>query len=296
MQAMILAAGFGTRLLPYTNLRPKPLFPILNSPLLLLTINRLQRFGFDHIVVNCHHLGDQIEKVLANIDGVIVQKEDTILGTGGGLKLAAKYFRDEPLLVTNGDIYHTIPYADLYELHLRNDSLVTLAMHDYKRFNTVSVNEGYVENFNKEDLSSQKLAFTGVHVIDPEILDGVEENSMSCVIDLYRKLLLQGEKIKMMRSDDYYCTDMGTVEDYLALNGDLISGKIPRWDELGQFDRGKNYCTKSVIPEDFSCTGWCVIGDGVKIQKNVHLEDVVVWDGAVIKENTRLSQQVIVES
>lgn len=294
MQAMILAAGFGTRLLPYTNLRPKPLFPILNSPLLLLTIKRLQRFGFDHIVVNSHHLGDQIEKALAYIDGVIVQKEDTILGTGGGLKLASKYFKDEPLLVTNGDIYHTIPYADLYEFHLRHDSLVTLAMHNYKRFNTVSVNEGYVENFNKEDLSSQKLAFTGVHVIDPEILDGVNENALSCVIDLYRKLLLKGEKIKVMRSDNYYWTDMGTVDDYLALNGGLIVGNIPRWAEFGQFDGGNTYCNKSVIPEDFSRTGWCVIGEGVKIQKNVHLEDVVVWDGAVLEENTRISRQVIV--
>lgn len=294
MQAMILAAGFGTRLLPYTNLRPKPLFPILNSPLLLLTIKRLQRFGFDHIVVNCHHLGEQIEKALAHFDGVIVQKEDTILGTGGGLKLASKYFRDEPLLVTNGDIYHTVPYKDLYEFHLRNDSSVTLAMHDYKRFNTVSVNEGYVDNFNKEDLRSQKLAFTGIHVIDPEILNGVEENAKSCVIDLYRKLLLKGEKIKVFRSDGYYWTDMGTVDDYLALNSDLIVGNVPRWDEFGQVDEGKVFCTKSVIPDDFSCTGWCVIGDGVKIQKNVHLEQVVVWDGAIINENTQLFRQVIV--
>lgn len=293
MQAMILAAGFGTRLLPFTNLRPKPLFPILNSPLLLLTINRLQRFGFDHIVVNCHHLGDQIEKVLAEIDGVIVQKEDTILGTGGGLKLASKFFRDEPLLVTNGDIYHTIPYTDLYESHLGNNSPVTLAMHDYKRFNTVSVSKGYVENFNKEDLSLQKLAFTGIHVIDPEILDEVEENTMSCVIDLYRKLLSTGSKLQVFRSDDYYWTDMGTVEDYLALNSDLIAGNIPRWSEFGLFGDGEKYCTKSIIPDDFSCKGWCVIGEGVKIHRNVHLENVVVWDGAIIKENTQLSRQVI---
>lgn len=294
MQAMILAAGFGTRLLPYTNLRPKPLFPILNSPLLLLTINRLQRFGFDHIVVNCHHLGEQIEKALANIDGVIVQKEDVILGTGGGLKLASKYFRNEPLLVTNGDIYHTIPFLDLYEFHLRSDSSVTLAMHDYKRFNTVSVNKGYVENFNKEELSSEKLAFTGIHVIDPEILDGVGTGSMSCIIDLYRTILSKGDKIKVFRTDDYYWTDMGTVDDYLAINSELISGDVPSWEELGQIDLGKKYYTKSVIPEDFSCADWCVIGDDVKIQKNVHLEGVVVWDGAVIKENTRLSKQVIV--
>ena len=108
MQAMILAAGFGTRLLPYTELRPKPLFPLLNKPLLLLTIERLQRAGFDHIVVNCHHLRDQIVDLLQDLRGVVVQQEDIILGTGGGLRLALNVFRNEPVLVTNGDIYHSV--------------------------------------------------------------------------------------------------------------------------------------------------------------------------------------------
>jgi len=84
MQAMILAAGVGTRLLPHTLVRPKPLFPILNQPLLLLTIKRLQRLGFDHIVVNCHHLRDQVVAAISEVSGVVVQEEETILGTGGG--------------------------------------------------------------------------------------------------------------------------------------------------------------------------------------------------------------------
>ncbi len=86
MQAMILAAGFGTRLLPHTLLRPKPLFPLLNHPLLLLTIRRLQHAGCDHIVVNCHHLRAQIVAALAGLPGVTVLEEETILGTGGGLR------------------------------------------------------------------------------------------------------------------------------------------------------------------------------------------------------------------
>ncbi len=110
MQAMILAAGFGTRLQPYSNLRPKPLFPLLNTPLLLLTIQRLQDAGFDHIVVNCHHLKDQIRSLLAGIPGVFLQEETMIMGTGGGLRLAIDLLKDEPLLVSNGDIYHTVDY------------------------------------------------------------------------------------------------------------------------------------------------------------------------------------------
>ncbi len=70
MQAMILAAGFGTRLLPYTKYLPKPLFPVLNTPLLLAAVNRLKSSGFSKIIVNCHHLGEQIVTCLRDIPGI----------------------------------------------------------------------------------------------------------------------------------------------------------------------------------------------------------------------------------
>ncbi|NNK15095.1 MAG: NTP transferase domain-containing protein, partial [Desulfofustis sp.] len=75
MQAMILAAGFGTRLLPYTKYLPKPLFPVLNTPLLLAAVKRLKNSGFSKIIVNCHHLGEQIVTCLRDIPGVSVQQE-----------------------------------------------------------------------------------------------------------------------------------------------------------------------------------------------------------------------------
>ena len=114
MQAMILAAGFGTRLLPYTKKRPKPLFPLLNEPLLLLTIKRLQNAGFDHIIVNCHYLKEQIVEALDGMRGVVIQEEDIVLGTGGGLRMALRLMRDEPLLITNGDIYHSIDNSNVF--------------------------------------------------------------------------------------------------------------------------------------------------------------------------------------
>ena len=129
MQAMILAAGYGTRLHPYTEHRPKPLFPLLNIPLLQLTIKRLQRAGFDHIVVNCHHLKERVTEILSTIPGVILQEETRILGTGGGLRYAYDKLLDEPLLITNGDIYHTIDFLQLYEKHLQSNCPVSLALH-----------------------------------------------------------------------------------------------------------------------------------------------------------------------
>ena len=184
MQAMILAAGFGTRLLPYTNIKPKPLFPILNIPLLLLVVQRLQDCGFDHIIVNCHHHKDQIHALLADIPGVYLQEEDEIMGTGGGLRLALDLLRDEPLLVTNGDIYHTVDYLDLYNEHVKKGSEVTLAVHDYPRFNGLSIRGDRLLCFDKYP-DADVVAFTGIHMLDPELLKPLSPICFGVLGELY---------------------------------------------------------------------------------------------------------------
>lgn len=289
MQAMILAAGFGTRLLPHTLIRPKPLFPILNIPLLLLTVQRLQNSGFQHIIVNCHHLREQVSKALADYEGVTVIEEESILGTGGGLRNGLSYMSDEPLLITNGDIYHTIDFRELYHFHTQSGGKVTLAMHDYPRFNTVRVAGDYVADFANDE-SASMLAFTGLHVINPSILQTLEEGRESCIIDLYKALLKSGERLQIMRVDDCYWTDMGTPEDYLSLHEGLLTGKVPVWNEM------KSQAEKTfLVDEEALLTGttqdWGVVG---KITgKNVSLKRVVVWDGVQLPENGKFQDQLI---
>ncbi len=277
---MILAAGFGTRLLPHTLVRPKPLFPVLNKPLLLLTIERLQRLGFDHIVVNCHHLRGQIVAVLSGLAGVVVQEEETILGTGGGLRRALAQLRDEPLLVCNGDIYHTVACDTLYQEHCCSGSKVTLAMHHLPRFNSVVVAEDQVVRFAGERVADG-LAFTGIHVVDPKILESLPDRNSSCIIDHYRMLLRERTSITVSRCDRCFWTDMGTPEDYLALHRGLLTETIPRWPELGA-ERGPfiidsaSTMAEGVQLLDWACIGSAAIGQGAVVQGSV------VWDGAEV--------------
>ncbi|WP_163336880.1 sugar phosphate nucleotidyltransferase [Desulfopila sp. IMCC35008] len=291
MQAMILAAGFGTRLLPHTLIRPKPLFPILNIPLLLLTVQRLQHSGFDHIIVNCHHLREQISKAMAGCEGVTVIEEELILGTGGGLRNAFPLMRDEPLFITNGDIYHTIDCKELYHFHTQSRVNVTLAMHDYARFNTVCVAGDHVADFSHDE-AGQMLAFTGLHVINPDILQTLEKGREYCIIDLYRSLLKSGERLQIMRVDNSYWTDMGTTEDYLSLHEGLLTGKVPVWREI-QHKMHKPF----LVDEDALLTGmsstheWGSVGRVTG--KNVSLARVVIWDGVQLPENCEFQDQLI---
>lgn len=286
---MILAAGFGTRLLPYTKLRPKPLFPLLNEPLLLLTIKRLQNAGFDRIIVNCHYLKEQITEALKGLQGILVQEEDSILGTGGGLRMALATMRDEPVLVTNGDIYHSIDYRELYEAHEAGDAPVTMAMHDYPRFNKVAVEQGFVTGFAVEG-SAGCLAFTGLHVLDPTVLTEIPEIGESCIIERYRHLLVSGERIKAKDVSGCSWTDMGTVEDYLALHGQLLKGEIARWGEFSASGNGSYLCrdqTAKQVLEDWVCVG------NVSLPETVHLKRCVVWDDACLENGGSYSDLLL---
>jgi len=117
MKAMVLAAGFGTRLLPYTQDIPKPLFPLAGQPLLDIAIKNLIRAGCDAIIVNTHHLHEQIESFIeAQAYAIPVNTcyEPTILGTGGGIKNVANFWDSRPFMVINGDIYSTIDLKEVY--------------------------------------------------------------------------------------------------------------------------------------------------------------------------------------
>lgn len=290
MQAMILAAGFGTRLLPYTKLRPKPLFPLLNEPLLLLTVRRLQNAGFDHIIVNCHYLKEQIVEALRGIEGVVVQEEDTVLGTGGGLRMALSQMRDEPVLITNGDIYHSIDYRELYKSHETVDCSVTMAMHDCPRFNKVTVADGMVTGFGGEQ-TEECMAFSGLHVLDVEVLRAIPETGKSCIIDRYREYLSGGGTIQAYDVSGCSWTDMGTVDDYLALHGQLLKGEIDLWSEFRA--RPKDSCLFHERTSEASCLDWGCVGK-VTLPSNLTLQRCVVWDGASLEEGVAYSDALLV--
>ena len=297
---MILAAGLGTRLLPYTSKLPKPLFPILNRPLLHLTLNRIRNAGFSEIIVNAHHLRQQIRKALQNETHCILQEEEKILGTGGGLRMALPHFNHEPVLVVNGDIYHTIDYRKVYQSHSESEADVTLVLHDYPKFNNVEVDEKFmVTGFNNSHKGSgdlgKILAFTGIHVINPGVLENIPANTFYCVIEFYKKLLEQGGTIKAYLAADHFWTDIGTPEDYLKLHADLLARRIPVYEELEESLPAAPFveADNASIAKDVKLLDWTCIGNGTTIKSGAILQRVVVWDEASVPAGSILKDTIV---
>ena len=291
-QAMILAAGFGTRLRPYTLVRPKPLFPVLNRPLLHMLLDLLADADCERIVVNGHHLADQVEAALAGYPQVHFQREEEILGTGGSLRRAMPELDDAPFLVMNGDIVHNVDLAALYAYHRQSGNLVTMALHDCPRFNTVLVDGDQVRGFDRK-APGAKLAFTGIHVVDPHILTRIPEDSFFHIIDLYQQLAREGS-LGFVRVDGAYWQDMGTPEDYLRVHQDLLVGPAAGLlTGTGQRQGNWLIAEDARLGQDVHLDGWGCIGPGAEIGQGARLRGSVVWPGVRIKPGMMITDAIV---
>ncbi|MFC1856414.1 sugar phosphate nucleotidyltransferase [Thermodesulfobacteriota bacterium] len=224
MKALILAAGLGTRLRPFTENTPKALFTISGRPLLDIIIHRLQEAGFAAVMINTHHLHCKIESFLAMQNyaiPVLTRHEPQILGTGGAIKNVADFWDDDPFLVINSDIVSNIDLKKVYNFHLQHDDPVTLVLFDDPTFNTVSVEpQGYIAGFHAPTEATpsltphpRKLTFTGIQVLDPQVLLIVTEKTFVNSIEIYKDLISRGKKIRAFIAHDDW-KDIGTPERY----------------------------------------------------------------------------------
>jgi NDP-sugar pyrophosphorylase family protein len=233
MKAMIFAAGFGTRLKPITDSKPKALVKIKGKPLLEITISKLIEYGFDEIIVNVHHLAEQIISFLKSCEFnariEISDERDKLLDTGGGLKKVKWFFDDgKPFLVHNVDIISDLNLGQMYKAHLQNKSLATLAVRNRESSRYFLFDEGKMlcgwENIKtneriivREQSNLTQFAFSGVQVIDPKIFEYFPEEERFSIVDVYLNAAKQ-EKILGYSDNSSNWTDVGRIEDLKKVN------------------------------------------------------------------------------
>ena len=241
MKAMVFAAGLGTRLRPLTDDRPKALVELAGRTLLERVLRRLGEAGFDEVIVNVHHFAEKIAACLEAHQNfglrVILSHEETLLDTGGGLKQAAWFFTgDEPFLIHNVDVLSNIDLGALTRSHLDVNALATLAVQERKSsrqllFDSHGLLCGRQSpdkiEWARQASAPQPLAFSGIHIVSPRLLERMSETGVFSIIPTYLRLAAEGERIVAFRADDYYWRDLGKPESLAQAGQDLVGGAYP---------------------------------------------------------------------
>lgn len=247
MNAMILAAGLGTRLRPLTNDRPKALVELAGRTLLEITLTRLRSAGISEVIINAHHFADMVADYLRKNGNfgmqIEISREEILLDTGGGLKKAAWFFQHassdatEPFLLHNVDVLSNIDLCRMIEFHRDNQGLATLAVQNRETSRRLLFDEqgqlcgrqldrNSLPQMVRPSTHSQALAFSGIHVISPRLLSMMTEQGVFSIIDVYLRLAAgrlaaDGEKIKAFDADAFYWRDLGKPENIAQAERDL---------------------------------------------------------------------------
>lgn len=239
MEAMILAAGAGTRLGPLTDRVPKALIDVGGRPLLAHVMDRVVAAGVDRIVINTHHHQEQITAFLARhappgIEVAVSPEPDGPYDTGGGLLAAAGWFRkDGPILLHNVDVLSTIPLTDLIAGHrvasaaAEGRLLATVAVQSRESARRLLFDPHGLIGWENRDADGvvrgiervreavgpiTAWAFTGIHVIDPTMLGLCDRAGVFSIVAWYLDLTRRGYAIQPADVSAYEWIDVGTLE------------------------------------------------------------------------------------
>lgn len=229
LSAVIMAGGYGKRLLPLTEEVPKPMLPVGHKPLLELTIQQLRRSGIRDISLTTHYLPERIIQHFGDGSAFGVRlnylKEDRPLGTAGGLKLMKR--TDNPFLVINGDILTGVPFQEMLNFHRKHRALLTVGVRKYDvqvPFGVVDLNEVHV-NHIREKPSLNFFINAGIYIAEPSVCDYIGIGQRLDMTDLIRALLQAGKSVVSFPIVEYWL-DVGRHEDYARAQEDVRNGKI----------------------------------------------------------------------
>jgi mannose-1-phosphate guanylyltransferase len=329
LKTLILAGGVGTRMRPLSCTRPKLLFPILNKPLLDITLEQLTHIGVDGVVLAVKFMANMFmqrygEKMY-NIN-ISYSLEKTPMGTGGAIKYAEdKIGHDEPFLVLNGDIFTTLDYGALIKKHKESNAVATVALYrvkDPSRYGTVKLkkNNQITQFVEKAPLGQEpsNLINAGVYVLDPKVFNYIPASkTFSIEREVFPKLAAEGKMFGHEFKEIWI--DIGKPIDYIRANrmlfdsekqkriigknvhlGNEVTLSDPvRVDSEVSVGRNTTIGSYTVIGKNTSlgknvCIQGSIVFPGVTIEDNAIVNDAIIGEGALIGAGAKISEECII--
>lgn len=287
VKGMVLAAGCGSRLHPLTALRAKPAVPFLNRPLLQHSLELLGRAGVREAAVNLHHLPDSVRMAAEGSPfPVRFFEEPQLLGTGGGIWNARHLFKDAGFIVANGKIYFEQDLRAVLEAHRARGALATLVVVPPRPqdpfYPVLADSSGRIRAFartrsvpTQPDLTP--YVFTGIQVLEPDVLKHFPAGPSDIVSDVYEKLAADGAPLDVYVSEAFWC-ECSTPRRYLENSIEALRRKgLKNLTAEG---------AEGVLVES-------VCGRGTRIPAESLLERCVVWENVRIPASTTFRNAII---
>jgi NDP-sugar pyrophosphorylase family protein len=278
MRALILSAGYGTRLWPLTEDRTKPAIPILGKPLVGYVAEYLAGYGCDEVVVNLHHRPESVRRALGDGSRFGVKlhyvEEPVILGTSGAIDNARPLLDGDTFFVVNGKIITDIDLNIALETHRRTRAIATLVLLPNaacEKFSIVETADGFLTGFRgmpeRADFTNANppLMFTGIQILEPKIFDYIPHAIFShSTTDVYPQAIANDERVAV----------------HLA-NG--------RWFELSTMQRYLDITLQLLLETGMSVTS----GTGCEISPTAAVEQAILWDKVVVESGARVRRSVL---
>lgn len=312
----MLAAGRSTRLGALGLAAPKPLVPVCGYPAIRFGLHAAARAGARRAVVNVFHRGDMVQAVLGErvasaTDGapeiaIAYSVETELLGTGGGLAKARPLFAAGPLLVMNAKVVADLDLPGLLAAHAAGGAVATMLLRDDpepRKWGAIGVDAaGRVVSIldarspRPPQGAVTERMFTGVHVVEPALLDRLQPVVSDVIRDAYIPALLAGESIAAVTHARYFA-EHSTPERYLAGNLALLRNpsllRAPPGPLVGVDPAAAVHARAriigpcrieagAVVEADAVVGPDVVVGAGARVAVGALLERAVVWPGAVV--------------
>jgi glucose-1-phosphate thymidylyltransferase long form len=328
IRTIMMAGGKGTRLRPLTLVRPKPMIPLVNKPIIEYTVNKLKKSGFNDIIMTLNYMSTNIKNYFKDgsefgID-IRYSVEKWPLGTGGSVKKAEKYI-DDTFMVVSGDVLTDVNFKDVVKYHKEKGAIATMVLtevEDPTHFGIAVMDKNhkiteYLEKPSPEEAFSN-VANTGIYIFEPEIFDFFDgkDKEVDFSKDIFPEVIRQDAGIYGYVFNGYW-NDIGRPETYLAATYDILDQKMEQnfyktkmaesIGKIGNIWVGKNVfidekariegpvvignnCT---IEEGCKISRGSVIGDNVSIGKEVNIDGAVLFPNSIIEDNSFLTGCII---
>lgn len=280
-KAFLLGAGLGTRLQPLTETLPKPLIPFANRPLITHALDHCLQAGITDFAINTHHLHETWDRFFPNGKyrgaNLTFFHEPELLETGGGIKNIADWIKDDPVLVYNGDIITDLPIERLMTSHMASNNTVTLAVQDHGADLRIAIDGHRVTDVRGLIHQQQGThQFTGIYVIDPEVIDLIPPNEKISIIPAFVKLIKKGELGAYHVKGHPKWLDLGTRETYLEASL-AITPKVSKEARISKTANIQN--------------SW--VAQNAIVESGAVIKDSILWPGTHVLQDAELTNCIV---